>query len=360
MKQALILCLWIPALFAQTFLGAIKEDFAATPLSSLEEKIVEHALLKDSYLSVGESHLEAKTAGLLNYRFIDKYISNSLQESVFCSETIDSFLKTYLEAIEEKTAKTKLFPGNSPYKTNFANCPGAGDQRVTYSGFFHQYPFARNFPQEFVPTPVITEKGNNILAQMKGLKGMFITQMEMEYLEFSATKALLLSKLDPGEFRKKAAGLSLKVDALQRQMELALDNGNPYTSKAAVVLKGSQFDVNLFGENNYFVLTNLEYRQQVPGLNALKRLAALPDQKLNAFLDLLKKNRPYIANVLIGPDARGHMGSVTFPGISRVFEGGTLFIQLKIGGENVLYAFERSADAFICFDVTRDQKRQCF
>src|SRR5690606_16896213 len=94
--------------------------------------------------------------------------------------------------IMSKAQKNLIFKGNGPARTDFQNCNWSADSNaITYSGFFHQYPFARPWPNDFPPTPVTREEGNNIRAQLSPRKGMFITQMEMSFLESRAASSLL-------------------------------------------------------------------------------------------------------------------------------------------------------------------------
>ncbi len=195
MKHLAFLLLAANIVYAQSFLGAIKTDFHTISFEELKTEVAEFAQNKKTYLSLGESHIETGTATKINYELLKTFAKNSSDKIVFCSETLSHFLGPYGDLVRGLSRSYKVYENNGPYKTDFAECYEGNDNYVVYSGFFHQYPFARKFPKEFAPVPVITQKGNNILAQMKNAKGLFVTQMEMEYMEFSALKALLASDL---------------------------------------------------------------------------------------------------------------------------------------------------------------------
>lgn len=344
--------------YAQSFLGAIKSDFKTISFQELKNEVAEFAKNKKTYLSLGESHLESQTATKINYELLEAFAQNTTDDLVFCSETLSHFLEPYGEKIRSFSKSYKVYEYNGPRRTDFKDCYEGKENYVVYSGFFHQYPFARSFPTEFAPVPVITERGNNILAQMRRAKGIFVTQMEMEYMEFSALKALLGADLDAQEFLKLGAKVQAVVAEIESKMTPLIDSGNEFTSKKAVVVPGSEFTEELYGENNYFMFTNLSYRKT--SLGGLKALRNLPIETLQAFLDELKTSRYMFTATMIGPDQDGGMGTVGYPGISKKFTGGSSFLYRRNSEGDKLYVIERETTKFQCFDPKKDLEVRCF
>lgn len=358
MKHFAYLFLAANIAYGQSFLGAIKSDFKTISYDQLKSEIADFAKNKKTYLSLGESHLESGTATKINYELLEAFSKNTQDKIVFCSETLSHFLEPYGDLVKSMSSSYKVYEHNGPMRTDFTKCYEGKENYVVYSGFFHQYPFARSFPTEFAPVPVITQKGNNILAQMKKAKGLFVTQMEMEYMEFSALKGILGAQLDAQKFIKLGRKIEAVVLEVESKMENIIDTGNQYTSKRAVVVPGSEFTEELNGENNYFMFTNLSYREN--SLGALKALTSLPLETLQSFLDELKNSRYMFTASMIGPDQDGGMGSMRYPGISKVFKGGTAFLYRRNNSGDKLYVFERDGSEFECFDPKKDVEVKCF
>jgi hypothetical protein len=353
-----------------TFLSAINEDFSPISYNELKELIKSHAK-SQGYLSLGESHLQQSTASAVNYDLLTTYLDNteSINRNVFCSETLSHFSTPYEDLIKNIVNKYKTFTGNSPYKTDFSKCLDRNKFRnyVTYSGFFHQYPFARSFPNEFLATPVIKDSDNNILAQMSKKRhdtnsGFFVTQMELEYLEFSSTKALLeMGLTDAKKIRSYILKLENVVNTLVKNMETILPSDNQFTSKKAVVVKASDFNVEMNGNaNSYFLITNLDYRGITQSLKTLKAIATQTDEEINQFLTKLTNSQKRVSVVFLGPFPDGNLGTVTVPGITRSFEGQSILIRIKNVVENYLMVMEPTAKAFKCIQIDTDKEISCF
>ncbi len=137
------------------------------------------------------------------------------------------------------------------------------------------------------------------------------------------------------------------VREINSKMELVIDTGNQFTSKKAVIVLGEEFQEELYGENNYFMFTNLSYRTE--SLRAMKALKKLPKAVLQGFLDELKNSRYMFSASMIGPDANGGHGDLRYPGISKVFKGGSAFLYRRNRSGDKLYVFERGATDFECF-----------
>lgn len=352
------------ALASDTFLSSIKADFNPIKYSQLKEMVKTHAQSK-GYLSLGESHLQSQTAIKVNYDLMNTYIGETeKRKTVFCTETLDHFLKPYGEEIQENVKKYKVFEKNSPYVTDFKNCKDKKkiNNYVTYSGFFHQYQFGKPFASEFQATPVIANKGNNILAQMKGLDGLFVTQMELEYMEYSATRAILKMGLtNPKVLREKANHLEKIVKVLTNNMEEVIRMDDLYTSKKAVVINSKDFDVDLLGnDKSYFVMTNLSYRTNDDSLKALRALVREDDETIAKFLNKLTKSKTYIVSVFLGPLAGGELGTITYPNVDRKFKGQSLLMHIRNSVDDYLMVMEPDAQEFVCVDYKTSKDIACF
>ena len=326
--------------------------------------IKDHAVNK-GYLSLGESHLQAATAIQVNFDLMDTYLQETKKsKTVFCTETLNHFLEPYGEHIKENVKRYKVFDKNSPYVTDFTGCKDRKkiQNYVTYSGFFHQYQFGKPFANEFPVTPVISDDGNNILAQMKGLEGLFVTQMELEYMEYSATRALINLKLtNAKELKSKAAHLESVVATLNSQMEDVIVTDDGFTSKKAVVVSSKDFDVSLGGnDKSFFVMTNLSYRTEADSLKALKSLVKLDDETLEKFLLKVKNSKSRIVSVFLGPFPGGNLGTVSYPGINRTFKGQSFMMQIRNAKEDYLMVHEPDAEDFVCVDFKTNKELSCF
>lgn len=359
-----LLVLSFNALATDTFLSAIKSDFNPIKYSDLKEMVRTHAQDK-GYLSLGESHLQTPTAIQVNHDLMSTYLGElDKRKTIFCTETLDHFLKPYAEEIKSNVKKYKVFEKNSRYVTDFKNC--IDNERmhnyVTYSGFFHQYQFGKPFPAEFPRSPVVAKDGNNIMAQMGDLDGLFSTQMELEYMEFSASKAILeMGITDATVIRKKVAHLEKVVTALTSNMEEVIKTDDPYTSKKAVVINSKDFSVDLNGnDKSYFVMTNLSYRKNADSLKALRALIREDDATIEAFLTKLTKSKIRTVSVFLGPFPGGELGTVSYPGVTRTFKGQSLIMHIVNSSENYLMVMEPDATDFVCVDYKTSNEKACF
>ena len=106
-------------------------------------------------ISLGESHLHPNSARAVSQIFIDTYLEDQ-QDFKFCAEKIDDFLNhpTGLR-LQQEASKVDIYTENSPTQTDFRKCKTKDfDKYFTYSGFFHQLPFARPFPLELSLIPI--------------------------------------------------------------------------------------------------------------------------------------------------------------------------------------------------------------
>ena len=350
-----------------SFLSSINSNPNLLSFEELQEMVAEHGKTPGSYLSLGESHNEYESAVKINMDLMRSYLGDSEKEdSILCTETISHFIKPNLEELKASFDQIRVYKGNSPMTTNFANCVKEDDSNgkyVTYSGFFHQYPFAREYPQEFRATPVITTDGNNILSQMGSLDGMFVTQMELEYLEYSSSKALLqVGILEAKTFRKVVRHLRKGVKKLMHNLDYILKEDSPYKTKLGVVVSASDFILPLYGnDKSYFLITDLGHRSKKDALSMLSKLAKLKTKKLNKFLKQVSDaDKKFFFNVFITPQSEENLGNVTYTGLEQTFEGRTTFVLLKKGEQKKLFAYKPSVDQFQCFDTIKKLEVDCF
>lgn len=353
------------AFAGETFLSSFLSNSATISFSDLLEKISKHSVNTNVNLSVGESHLHSESALKINERIISEYFKSSSLKITTCLETLSHFDESAIgKYVYLESEKVKVFKGNSPYKTDFSNCfESKRSNYFTYSGFFHQYPFARPFPKEFPKTPVITDASNNILIQMKKSDSLFVTQMELEFLEFTATKSLILSlkeSQDIDSFRANAVELVNKVEVLVQKMEQVVLTNSVFTSKNAVVLSQENFDINLNGEKNYFVITNFEYRTASKTLAFIKSLLKLDEGGLAKFAKKLDSSRLFMTTLFQVPDEEGNIATSSYGGPAYTFAGNTYIIHMISERESTLLTFSPEALEPHCLDYDSTQQVACF
>lgn len=354
MRTTFVLFIFSLSAFSQTFLESVKPNFEPISYSDLKTKIIEHAEIKDGFLSVGESHLEQESVNAINFDLIKTYAEEKNGKAVFCAESIGHFLKPFEEQIKSMTSKYKIYYNNGPTNTDFRKCRQKRKSHILYSGFFHQYRFAKSFPAEFTRLPVVVQEDNNILYQMNPSQGIFVTNMEMEYMEFTAMRAILISSKNADELRTRATDLAVKASLINDSMELLYETGNPFTAKYGVVVSGDAFDADLNGENNYFLLTNLSYRRDGELAKAINAIASWSTEGIEKLIYELKNSKNRVSSVFLGPTASGDMGRITYPGVEQTFEGGSFYIHTKSERGNVLRVIERTSEQFKCFDMDNE------
>lgn len=368
MKKYLLLLILFSAqvLASQTFLSSYKIDSENVSFNKLLRTISLHAQKAHSTaLSVGESHMHSKTALKINEMISTEYFQSSNKRIVTCLETLSHFDQSSLgQYVYANSFKTKVFQNNSPAKTDFANCFERRNKNYfVYSGFFHQYPFARSFPKEFPKTPVTEQENNNILSQMKKADILFVTQMELEYLEFTATKSLITYLKESGDiegFVLQAKELISKTKLLLERMEPILKGESIYSSKSAIVLSQDHFSTKLNGANNYFVITNLDYRGTQDSLAFLKSLINLSAEDLKVFTTKISKNRLYMTTLFQTPNDEGKLPTSSYGGPAYTFKGNTYILHIIGMSENILLTFSPGDTSPHCLDYDSIQQVNCF
>ena len=94
---------------AQSLLGSIDLHSHKKSLHEIIREIKLHARKEGSFLSLGESHLQASTTTPLNSMFAFQYLDALSDQAIFCSENIPTFLTSLDgEEIQKRVTKTKV------------------------------------------------------------------------------------------------------------------------------------------------------------------------------------------------------------------------------------------------------------
>lgn len=333
-----------------TFLEAV---WPVNPVKkqALLQKIKDHAQVEKSYLSLGETHLETDSVLLINEEMIEAFYQSTGERKVtFCSETLSHFLESQFGMeVQEKSFQVKIFKGNGPSKTDFTECEDKdSDHYFVYSGNFHQYPFARSFPNDFPKTPVITDEKNNIRSQMKKSQGLFVTQQELIYLESVAMKSLMSEKIvDTKEFKSRAATLLDQVQLIKSQFEVFVSSVNPFEEKKGIVLGKDQFKADLLmSDLTFHLITDRSYRPLEESFHFLRKLMLLEQNRLQFFLNYLKEKKIYVLGGIFSPGQFGEEAQTTYIGIPYSFDGLSHLIQTVDG---IILSQPKNKD-FECFN----------
>lgn len=329
----------------------------AIPPKIVYNKIKSFALQKGTYLSLGESHLESETVNSVNHKLARLFTDRVKNKFSFCSETIEEFLSSSQGKDLIRRAKdTKIFKGNSADKTDFANCQWLPNSNaLTYSGFFHQYRFARAWPKDFPPTPVTVEPGNNILEQLNPRKGLFISQIELIWLQTLASRNLILNaSRDVKEFRSRAEALLKQVDLIKANMGL-LDGkaDQPLKNKYGIYLGKQSFNQTVpMDSNSWFLITNRGINKNSRQMGFIEKLLQKSDAELGRFLLRMTKDRPYYMGGYIGPNAKGERIQLQYGGL--VVDGEADILQIN---NRLMFSDFESKD-FECVRMAADEISQ--
>jgi hypothetical protein len=351
------LILQSPSAVGQSFLESIQAQ-RSIPFKRLQGAISAWGQNAGQYFSLGESHLENETAHPLALNLIKTYRHARNDAFHFCSETIDEFLNSDWGAEVKKMAnKTQVVIGNSPEHTTFDACVWEPARRgMTYSGFFHQFPFARAWPLDFPATPVITVPGNNIRDQLAPRSGLFVSQLEMIYAQSTFTRQMIHSGIiDPLLFRRRVAAALKQIADIDERMELLVGSQNtPLTNKFGLVLAGDGLGLkegdpnqHLF-DRSYFILTKRGINRGPPSLGFLRGLFRMSNSDLRSFLSQLGSRRKWFVSGLFGPLPSGQRFRMQFMNLQMDGEAEVL----QIGHHAMVMDFGR--DRFQCYKVNED------
>lgn len=346
---------------AITFLEAIDLGHHSMDYEQLVQKAKRHRWYRGNFLSLGESHLHPSTSRPVLLNLAKNFLEDTPLKKHFCSENIQGFLQGFEgREIQRLSDDINIFYNNDPSTTDFWGCAKQNSQlTLVYSGFFHQHPFARNFPGDFAPTPVITKPHNTIIAQMPYGRGLFVSLMELDHLEMTTSKALLAEKnTDVKTFRDRVVKLTQKVQSLRDNMTTILEGSTPYRTKLGMVLERDHFakkDVLPFG--TYILLTELEGRKQNKPLKLLNDMISLSDQSLQKFLTFMNEERSFFTTALTEPNEDGSMYQTGYGTYPLRFPGGSQFLDLidKNNKKSILLVSSPKKDGLRCLTKNDDQ-----
>ncbi len=353
-KFILILTIGLLSLSALASQTLLESMWPVNPVKreQLLDKIKEHAKKEKSYLSLGETHLESESVLKINEDFAEAFYGNIDNRKItFCSETLSHFLESQFGiGIQEKSYQVKIFKGNGPSKTDFVNCEDSdSDHYFIYSGNFHQYPFARSFPNDFPKTPVIIDEENNIRSQMKKSNGLFVTQQELVYLESVALKSLFSERiLDIKIFKSRAATLIDQIQLLKSQFEVFIESVNPFEEKKGIILGKDNFKADLMmSEFTFHLITDRSYRPLEESFHFLRKLMLIDQNRLEYFLSYLEQKKFHFSGGIFSPNTSGEGGQTTYIGVPYSFDGLSHLIQTADG---IILSQPKNKD-FECFNT---------
>jgi hypothetical protein len=333
-----------------TFLESILSNHS-TPSVQVLTQLKEWAKLPNRYLSLGESHLEYETAIPINFMLAETYRASLLKPYVFCAEKIPTFLESAQgRDLQSFSIENLIFLNNSSSRTDFTDCNWKSKfNAIVYSGFFHQYPFAKYWPHDFPIYPVISEPDNNIAAQLSKKQGLFISQIEVPYIESLAARNILSDKsLNADSFRMRVSRLNTSLNSLNNKMELLFgDSENDFANKYGVFLGPQAFSQNINMPNPaWILLTTRGYKFKTKRLHLLNTLARLSDFQLNTFLEKLRAGKFHYFSLMFGPDQSGEKNNTFFYGVEMHGESEAVVLN------DLLYVLEPSEDFFKCYNTT--------
>ncbi len=313
----------------QFFVESLPVERAKTLEEVLRE--IDHVASKKQHLvSLGESHLHPYTAHALANILIERYVATA-DEFRFCSEQIGYFLAhPAAQALQGNARETFIGQRNSPSYTDFRDCrKRAIDGYFTYSGFFHQLPFARAFPLEFAPTAVITRDGENIRDQLKENNALFIVQIELEFIEQVTQARVLRNPPETVEqFRSQVSQLKAAIRSVKSAQEVVVGAALKEREKNGVFVPHS---------GAYLLVTDLAYRQEFIPLPLLNSLANLSDESLNFLLKKLASSPAYVTSAIQEPDENGQLYQTGYGTVPWLFPANSTFLETRIvPGENLL------------------------
>jgi len=346
---------------AETFLEAIQLDHHSMDYEQLVLKAKRHRWYRENYLSLGESHLHPSTSRPVLLNLAKNFLEDTPLKKHFCTENIQAFLQGFEgREIQRLSDDINIFYNNNPSTTDFWGCARQNPElTLVYSGFFHQHPFARNFPGDFTPTPVITKPHNTIIAQMPQHRGLFVTLMEMDHLELTTSKALLAEKnTDINVFRQRVVKLTQKIQSLRDRMNIILKGQTTHRTKMGMVLdKGHFANKTVLPYRTYILLTDLEGRKNDKPLKLLNDMISLNDTALSKFLTFINEERSFYTANLMEPNEDGSMHQTGYGTYPVQFPGGSQFLDLidKTNKKSILLVSSPKKDKLRCLTKNDDQ-----
>ena len=340
-------------IFAQSMIESLQLKPRTKELYEVIRAIKLHAASDNVYLSLGESHHQPSTTAPVSYMLAKQFL-DARNDVIFCAQNIELFLNSYDGTeIVRRAFQTKLFTENTPQLTDFKGCEGDNRAYLTYSGFFHQHPFARSFPKEFEQTPIITQTGNNIAEQMTKSKGLFISQMELDYLEMTATSELMKSQTTSlPHFSKRVDELLKNSLTLRDRMKLLYNGGTAHKKKMGVFLSPEHFKVVGFSlpANSYMLITDLESRIiEGDSFFFLNQLMQFRKEKLKDLLFYLAESNVSFTKGLFEANDQGEYPFMYYGNLGFPLHGKTEILDVRHGETRFLMVAEPKKPEIACY-----------
>jgi hypothetical protein len=377
---ALLLCLAIPTTIPATAQAAdapalLVEALSATPVAPIGDAEVRAAIRTaaarpDRYLSLGETHLFAE----LDRRYLEslarEYLDAAPAPVHTCaedlSEPVDQ-LPIY-QYLSQASASFWLSPGNGPSQTNFRPCNDAGKRWLTYSGLFHQYPLPRVFPADFEATPVSQKPGNTIWSQLSSQQGVFVTMMDLVYVQNQTTNGVLHAGWTaPGPFRARVRQLEGAFTRLKGRLGLITDRVPELAARSP--LRGAFFRkaslpapsaADAIPADAYLLIVDPEFRYREPvSLPMLRMLAATDDAWLSRLLGTLRQPGTWVSFTnlfyFLDPQTLQPL-AIHFGVLEDEFAPGTGFLTIDPQGADhqLILTSSPGESAARCFHVPHD------
>lgn len=240
-------------------------------LEDLQIELSDYAKKNKNFaLSIGESHIDRELINTINGAILKSYFDN-IKKSILCSESIPSFFEssTYLD-YKKNWSKVIVYKDFGPAKTHLIGCEGKKNNTVLYSGFFHQQPFARLFPQEFKPTPVQSLPNKNFKDLLGKRAKFFVSHFDLVHLESTATKLILnqytQGKINTEKFIERFQQLSSHLKKIRSEM-IELDS----VQKSRAIVIGysdlSPLIKKMVDPNTYFLISDYSVTDQLETLS---------------------------------------------------------------------------------------------
>ncbi|MCB9091527.1 MAG: hypothetical protein H6621_09170 [Halobacteriovoraceae bacterium] len=282
------------------------------PESTVLKKIASIAKRKKTYLSIGESHLYPDSTRIYAEKLQKQFFDNVKTNVRTCHETISSLDEyPYYDYFNLHSAEVIASTSNSPKLSNFKQCYSDEYSLNFYSGFFHQYPLSIAFKNDFPVTEVSGYRGNNIYDQMSGLKGVFVSFIDLDYLEKVWTQSFFKKKFKSVRlFREKANLMISKVDTIMKGLQWTHRTHNLWRDQWAFIIDKSFFPFNkkvrkTIPDNAFIYLTEQAFRVPMKKLKLIRALNQLSDERIENFLELLKDMEKYFISTEIQPMSNG-------------------------------------------------------
>lgn len=341
-------------IIAQNIIEDIDWNHDTLSYEMLKEKVKNHQQQARSFISIGESHLQSQTALPINLELAHDFVSEE-SSFIICLESL-SHLEAHPEfkSLSQLAKKTIISQNNGPALTDFVECHKNNNkrfQKIYYSGFFHQYPFARAYPKQFAESAVITQKGNNLWEQ-KPTGGLFITQVEMIYLEYILSRDLFINAQNVEDLKRRFYKSESAIMTLKNKMDIVLESSSAYQEKRAVIVTPKHYPVtvqSVMPKETYIMITELNYRSQESGLHFMEKFTKLPANLASRILSLPQNQKYFISSLNTYNSEDELSRKVGYGTLSESFEFGSYYLEMKHKGQSLLLVSEPSQKDFYIY-----------